>query len=64
MTKQENDYLVVILDRLMKYIHLKATKTTMIVKEIVIIFTNTIIMNHRVLKYITLDRDKLFTSNF
>jgi lipoprotein signal peptidase len=64
MTKQENNYLVVILDRLTKYIHLKATKTTMTAKEIATIFTNTIVMNHGVPKYITSNRDKLFTSNF
>jgi hypothetical protein len=63
-TKQQHDYLAVISDRLTKYIHLKATTTTITAREMATIFTNTIIMNHGVPKYITLDRDKLFTSKF
>jgi hypothetical protein len=59
-----SDYLMVVTDRLMKYIYLIPANTKMTAPQLVPLFMGHIIMNHRVPKYITLDRDKLFTSKF
>ncbi|CEL08608.1 hypothetical protein ASPCAL11756 [Aspergillus calidoustus] len=61
-TKQENDYLAVISDRLTKYIHLKATKTTMTAKEMATVFTNTVVMNHGVPKNRTANDNRIQTT--
>jgi hypothetical protein len=59
-----SDYLMVVMDRLTKYIHLILANTKMIAPQLVLLFMGHIVMNHRVPKYITLDRDKLFTLKF
>jgi hypothetical protein len=58
------DYLMVVIDRLIKYIHLIPANTKMTAPQLVPLFMGHIVMNHRVPKYITSDRDKLFTSKF
>jgi hypothetical protein len=58
------DYLMVVMDQLMKYIYLILANTKMTAPQLVPLFMGHIIMNHRVPKYITLDRDKLFTLKF
>jgi hypothetical protein len=58
------DYLMVVTDRLTKYIHLIPATTKMTVPQLVPLFMGHIVINHGMLKYITLDRDKLFTSKF
>jgi hypothetical protein len=63
MSKGYN-YLMVVIDRLTKYIHLIPATIKMIVPQLVPLFIGHVIMNHRMPKYITLDRDKLFTSKF
>jgi hypothetical protein len=59
-----SDYLMVVTDRLTKYIHLIPANTKMTAPQLVPLFMGHIVMNHGVPKYITLDRDKLFTSKF
>jgi hypothetical protein len=63
MSKGYN-YLMVVTDRLMKYIHLIPATTKMTAPQLVPLFMGHIVMNHRMPKYITSDRDKLFTSKF
>jgi hypothetical protein len=58
------DYLMVVTDRLTKYIHLIPANTKMTAPQLVPLFMGHIIINHGVPKYITSDRDKLFTSKF
>jgi hypothetical protein len=62
-TKNKNDYLAVITDRLTKYIHRVPTKTDITAKEMAELFVKQIVMNHGIPKYLISDRDKLFTSN-
>jgi hypothetical protein len=59
-----SDYLIVVTDQLIKYIHLIPANTKMIAPQLVLLFIGHIVMNYRVPKYITLDRDKLFTLKF
>jgi hypothetical protein len=58
------DYLMVVTDRLMKYIHLIPATMKIMAPQLVPLFMGHVIINHRMPKYITLDRDKLFTSKF
>jgi hypothetical protein len=58
------NYLIVVIDRLTKYIHLIPITTKIIAPQLVPLFIGHVIINHRMLKYITSDRDKLFTSKF
>jgi hypothetical protein len=58
------DYLIVVTDRLMKYIHLIPATTKMMAPQLVPLFIGHVVMNHRMPKYITSDRDKLFMSKF
>jgi hypothetical protein len=63
MSKGYN-YLIVVTDRLMKYIHLIPITTKMTAPQLVALFMGYVIMNHGMPKYITSDRDKLFISKF
>jgi hypothetical protein len=63
MSKGYN-YLMVVTDRLTKYIHLIPATMKMTAPQLVPLFIGHVIMNHRMLKYITSDRDKLFMSKF
>jgi hypothetical protein len=58
------DYLMVVTDRLTKYIHLIPATMKMTAPQLVPLFMGHVVMNHGMPKYITLDRDKLFTSKF
>jgi transposase InsO family protein len=58
------DTITVITDRLTKYIHLIPTKETMNAPQLAHLLLTHIITNHGMPKYITSDRDKLFTSKF
>jgi len=58
------DTITVITDRLTKYIHLIPTKETMNAPQLAHLLFTHIITNHGMPKYITSDRDKLFTSKF
>jgi hypothetical protein len=55
---------MVVTDRLMKYIYLIPANTKMTAPQLVPLFMGHIVMNHGVPKYITSDRDKLFTLKF
>mgnify|MGYP002717984364 FL=1 len=58
------DAITVITDRLTKYIHLVPSKMTMTAIQMAELFLGNIVANHGMPKYITSDRDKLFTSKF
>jgi hypothetical protein len=58
------DYLMVVMDRLTKYIHLIPVTMKMTVPQLVPLFMGYVVMNHGMPKYITLDRDKLFMLKF
>jgi hypothetical protein len=58
------DYLIVVIDRLTKYIHLIPATTKITAPQLVPLFIGYIVMNHGMPKYITSDRDKLFMLKF
>jgi hypothetical protein len=55
---------MVVTDRLIKYIHLIPMTIKIIAPQLVLLSIGHVIMNHRMPKYITLDRDKLFILKF
>jgi hypothetical protein len=58
------DYLMTVTDRLMKFIHLIPTMMTMTASQLASLLMGHMIVNHGMPRYITLDRDKLFTLKF
>ncbi|KAF4228200.1 hypothetical protein CNMCM8980_006938 [Aspergillus fumigatiaffinis] len=58
------DYLMTVTDRLTKFIHLIPTTTTMTASQLASLLMGHVIVNHGMPRYITSDRDKLFTSKF
>jgi hypothetical protein len=56
--------ILVIIDRLIKYIYFLPYKEASIVEELAYIFIKTIIINHGVPDEFISDRDKLFKSKF
>ena len=50
-----------IVNILIKYTYLESYKETSIIEDLVYIFNKIVIMQHRILDKIVLDRDKLFT---
>ena len=59
-----NDYLLVIIDRLMLQVHLVPTMTRVTAKEVEWLFLKEIMRFHGVPELIVLDRDTKFTSTF
>ena len=60
----EYDSILVIIERLTKYIILIPYREASIAKELAYTFIKYIVTNYRVLEEIISDRDKLFTSKF
>jgi hypothetical protein len=58
------DYLMMVTNRLTKFIHLIPTMMTMMASQLVSLLMGYVIVNHGMPQYITSDRDKLFTSKF
>jgi hypothetical protein len=58
------DSILVITDRLTKYGYFILYKESLLVEELAYAFNKYIIGNHRILKEIISNRDKLFTSRF
>lgn len=58
------NYLMVVTDRLTKFIHLIPTTTNMTASQLATLLMGHVIVNHGMPQYITSDRDKLFTSKF
>jgi len=64
VTGIEYDYLLVIIDRLTKYIILILCLTTLTAEHLANIFLKEVVSRHRLPKEILSDKDKLFTSKF
>jgi hypothetical protein len=64
ITGQENDAIVVFVDRLSKMVHFAATKTSVSVEEFARICRHEIFGLHGVPAELVLDRDPRFTSKF
>ena len=59
-----NDYLLVIIDRLMSQVHLVPTTTRVTAREVAWLFLKEVVRLHGVPKSIVSDRDTKFTSTF
>jgi len=58
------DSILVMIDKLIKYSHIIACKEKFIVEQLRYIVLNRLIRYHDILKGLTSDKDKLFTSNY
>ncbi len=58
------DSILVMIDKLIKYLHIIACKEKFIAKQLEYIVLNRLIRYHDILKGLTSNRDKLFTSNY
>ena len=52
------------IDKLIKYLYIVACKKKFIVEQLKYIILNRLIRYHNILKGLTSDKDKLFTSNY
>ena len=60
----EYNSILVVVDRLIKYIYFILFIETSTVEDLIYIFIKIVVGNYRILDEIILDRDKLFTSKF
>ncbi len=58
------DSILVMIDKLIKYSHIIACKDKFIAEQLEYIVLNRLIRYHNILKGLTSDKDKLFTSNY
>jgi hypothetical protein len=58
------NFILIITDRLIKYVYFIFYKKGLTVEELIYIFNKNIIANYRILGEIINNRDKLFISNF
>lgn len=58
------DYLMMVTDRLTKFIYLILTMINMMATQLASLLMGHVIVHYGMPRYITLDRDKLFTSKF
>ena len=58
------DLILIVIDRLIKYVYFIFYKEELTAKELVYIFNKNIIINYEILKEIINNRDKLFIFNF
>ncbi len=63
-TKERYDSILVMIDKLIKYLYIIACKEKFIVEQLEYIVLNRLIRYHNILKELINDRDKLFTSNY
>jgi len=63
-TKERYDSILVMIDKLIKYSHIIACKEKFTAEQLRYIVLNRLIKYHNILKGLTSDRDKLFTSNY
>jgi len=56
--------ILMMINKLIKYSHIIACKEKFIAKQLKYIVLNRLIRYHNILKGLTSDRDKLFTSNY
>ena len=58
------DFILIIIERLTKYIILVLFRTDRTIKDLVYVFLREVVLRHRLLDKILSDRDKLFISKF
>jgi len=58
------DSILIMIDKLTKYLHIIACKEKFTAEQLEYIVLNRLIKHHDILKELTSDRDKLFTSNY
>jgi len=63
-TRDKYDSILVMIDKLIKYSHIIACKDKFTAKQLRYIVLNRLIRYHDILKELTSDKDKLFTSNY
>ncbi len=63
-TRDKYNSILIMIDKLIKYSHIIACKKKFIVEQLGYIVLNRLIRYHNILKELTSDRDKLFTSNY
>jgi len=56
--------ILVMINKLIKYLHIIACKEKFIVEQLKYIVLNRLIRYHNILKELTSNKDKLFTSNY
>ena len=64
VTKEKYDSILVVVDKLTKYSLIIPFKKSYNAEQLEFVLLNTLIRDYRLPKAITLDRDKLFTSNY
>jgi len=63
-TEERYDSILIMIDKLIKYSHIIACKKKFTAEQLRYIVLNRLIRYHDILKGLTSDRDKLFTSNY
>jgi len=63
-TKDQYDLILIMVDKLIKYLHIIACKEKFIAKQLEYIILNRLIRYHDILKELTSNKDKLFMSNY
>jgi len=63
-TEERYDSILVMIDRLIKYLHIVACKEKFIAEQLRYIVLNRLIRYYNILKELISDKDKLFTSNY
>jgi len=62
--RNKYDSILMIIDKLIKYLYIIACKEKFIVEQLRYIVLNRLIRYHDILKELTSDKDKFFTSNY
>ena len=63
-TEIKYNNILIVVDKFIKYAHLISYSKKFTVKQIACVVLDRVIRYHRILENITLDRDKIFKSNF
>jgi len=63
-TRDKYDSILIIVNKLIKYLYIIACKKKFIAKQLKYIILNRLIRYHNILKELINDKDKLFTSNY
>jgi len=63
-TEERYDSILIMVDKLIKYLHIIACKEKFTAEQLRYIVLNRLIRYHDILKELISDKDKLFTSNY
>jgi len=63
-TEERYNLILIMINKLIKYLHIIACKEKFTAKQLKYIVLNRLIRYHDILKELISDRDKLFTSNY